>query len=350
MSWRVMQHIGFWLAYITMNVVILLQFAPSSDLEYPFLQRTLRFFFRELAFLPWQIIPFYFLFYFLIPKYFRKGEYLKISIYLAGAIIVCLFGLRTMISPVQHIMYGEVPEFNVYSLKRFMFSLTDILPAFALGSAVKLLRGRIASDKKEATLRKEKQASELQFLKAQANPHFLFNTLNNLYGLARKKDDNTAPSIMKLSNIMRYILNEGSQDQISIESEVKVIEDFIELEKLRYDDQLHVKFEKKIDNWQQPIAPLILLPFIENAFKHGASENRFETVIDVLLALKDDRLNFRVVNSVDSDHPNAIERTGLKNIKRQLDLIYNNRYKLNIFPEKGVFIVELSINLDGASI
>ncbi|MDA7625641.1 histidine kinase [bacterium] len=321
-------------------------FAGTSDLAYPPVQRFFRFFFRELSFLPWKIIPFYALFYFLVPKYFQKGNYWKISFGFLGSLVICLLGYRSMISPASNMMYGEIPAFNVYDLKRFIYSLTfDMLPAIGLASTIKLLKGRMAFSKKEEALKKEKLEAELNFLKAQTNPHFLFNTLNNLYGLARMNDQNTAPSIMKLANIMRFILHECSVPTIPIDKEIKIIEDYIELESLRYDDRLTVNFEKNIENVQSEIAPLILLPFVENAFKHGVGETRFEAVIDIALELQDRKLKFTIKNSKDEDQNTVNQGIGLKNVKRQLELIYGENYSLEIESESKVFFVKLTIQL-----
>lgn len=346
MSFRVLQHILFWLTFGLLYVIMDMLFAAPSDMAYPPVQRFFRFCVKELAFLPWKMIPFYFLFYYLIPKYFRKGHYLKMAGYFFLSIIVCLFGYRSMIAPVTHLMYGEIPDFNVYSLKRFLYSLTEILPAIGLASTIKLLKGSVASRRKEMALQKEKMDSELSFLKAQTDPHFLFNTLNNLYGLARKNDENTAPSIMKLSNIMRFILHECSSSRIPVEKEIKVIEDYMELEKLRYDDRLKVCFNKAIEKPNQQIAPLILLPFVENAFKHGAGESRFDILINIDLMVAEEILTFRIENNYDPEEAVETEGIGLKNVKRQLDLIYGKKYSLNIQPGEDTFLVDLSIKMN----
>lgn len=342
MSKRVLNHILFWLLYVLSYVVLNLLFAAKSDLAYPFGQRAIRFFLREMAFLPWKMIPFYFLFYFLIPKYFSQKEYLKMGLLFLASLVICLFGYRSLIAPMSNFMYGEVPGFNVYSFKRFLYSVTDILPAVGLASTVKLLKDSILSQKKEQALKQEKLESELNYLKAQTNPHFLFNTLNNLYGLARNSDQNTAPSIMKLANIMRFILYECAAPTIPIENEVKIIEDYIELEKLRYDERLTVNFEKEIDDNQKQVPPLLLLPFVENAFKHGASEARFDIKIDIALKVEKEMLKFEIQNPTDGDNE-LKEGIGLKNVKRQLDLIYGNHYDLDIFSESNVFKVKLLI-------
>ena len=343
---RVLQHIIFWAAIMLLYVIQNMLFAAPSDLEHPPVWRFLRFFFNELCMLPWKALPFYFLFYYLIPKYFYRGGYWQTGLLFLLGIVICVLGYRTMIWPMSRIMYGDTPSFNVYSPKRMLFTLIDVLSAVGLASAVKLLKGSIASRQKEKLLQEEKRKSELNFLKAQTNPHFLFNSLNNLYGLARRNDDNTANAIMKLSNLMRYILYECSEGTLPVRNEVSIIEDYIQLEKLRYDNRLQVRFIKSVDNWKQSIPPLILLPFVENAFKHGAGETRFDVYIDIYLDLRDEQLRFRVENSREEEEEVLREGIGLKNVKRQLELIYGKDHSLKIDPASDKFTVELLIQLN----
>lgn len=321
-------------------------FAGPSDLAYPPVQRFARFLLSELIFLPWKVIPFYFLFYYLLPKYLKKGAYGKTGIYFLAVLIICLFGYRSMVSPVSNLMYSELPDFQIYSFSRMLYTLTDIIPAVGLAATVKLLRGQIAFQKKEKALQEEKLTAELNFLKAQTNPHFLFNTLNNLYGLARRNDQHTAASILKLSNIMRYILKECSAPVIPIRKEIKVIEDYMELEQLRYNDRLRVHLQCEIDNEKQPIAPLVLLPFVENAFKHGASEIRFAIEITIRVRLASGQLDFQVCNPFDPEEKESSQMgTGLQNVRRQLSLIYGQNHQLTIRPGSGHFSVHLQIDL-----
>src|SRR5687768_3319453 len=148
-------------------------------------------------------------------------------------------------------------------------------------------------------LRIEKQDAELNFLKSQTNPHFLFNTLNNIYSLSRDKSDLAPESIMKLSKILRFMLYEADGDYIALEQEMKVIEDYISLEKLRYDESLLVSFKYDIEDKKQAVPPLLLIPLVENAFKHGVSETRTRPFVDVFLSCKNRVLEFVVKNSAD---------------------------------------------------
>lgn len=346
MSTRVLQHILFWFLFVMLYAIKNMLFAGPSDLAYPPVLRFFRFLFSELVFLPWKLIPFYVVFYYLLPTYFKRRKYGVASLLFIGVLVVCVYGYRSMVTPLSGLLYGETPNFRVYSIERLLYTLTDILPALGLAATAKLLKGRIAFQKKEEALRQEKQIAELNFLKAQTNPHFLFNTLNNLYGLARKNDRHTAPSILKLSNIMRYILHECNAATIPVSSEIRIIGDFIELERLRYNDRLQVCFESSVDDPQYPIAPLILLPFVENAFKHGAGEARFEISIDISLQLINGQLEFCIRNPYEAEDKELIEEgTGLQNVKRQLELIYGNRAKLEIRTEGHTFVVQLNLDL-----
>ena len=342
---RVFVHSAFWLAFMALYVVRDMLFAGPSDLAYPFGLRLLRFFFSELSLLPWKAAPFYALFYFLIPRFFSRGAYLKTGMYFLGVLLICVVGYRSMVEPMNLLLYNEPTEYNVYSFRRILYTLTDLLPAVGLASAAKLLKGSVLFRKKEAALQQEKQAAELRFLKAQAHPHFLFNTLNNLYGLVRRNDPQSADYILKLSEVVRYILQECSSDRIPIEREIKVLQDYLALEELRYTERLGVAFEMEVHDLKQTIPPLILLPFVENAFKHGVSQTRENAFVDIKLAVTPARLHFRVSNSFDPEEQEQEAGIGLENVRRQLELIYGDRYTLNITPAGDVFSVDLNILL-----
>ncbi len=196
-------------------------------------------------------------------------------------------------------------------------------------------------------LRIEKQEAELNYLKAQINPHFLFNTLNNIYALAKDKSDLTAESIMRLSKILRYMLYETKGDFTTLEQEIKIIHDYIALEKLRYDASLCIDFQQNIENQQQRIPPLLLMSLIENAFKHGVSETRAQPFINIFLSADAKTLVFTVKNSMEKspDTEGGItEGIGLSNLRRQLGLLYTD-YEL--IAQQGVseFSTQLKINL-----
>ena len=195
-------------------------------------------------------------------------------------------------------------------------------------------------------LRIEKQEAELNYLKSQTNPHFLFNTLNNIYSLARDKSDLAPESILRLSEILRFMLYDTGGEYISIEQELKIISDYLALEKLRYDDSLRVSFKYEIEDMKQPLPPLLLIPLVENAFKHGVSETRNQPFVDIQLTADQKQLEFVVKNSTEkfSGERSVKENIGLSNLRRQLELLYKD-YNLSVQQGESVFTATLRINL-----
>jgi two-component system, LytTR family, sensor kinase len=195
-------------------------------------------------------------------------------------------------------------------------------------------------------LRIEKQQAELSYLKSQTNPHFLFNTLNNIYSLSRDKSDLAPESILRLSKILRFMLYETSGEYISIEQELRIIDDYIALEKLRYDESLRVNLNHDIEDMKQAIPPLLLIPLVENAFKHGVSETRGNPFVDIHLSIKQRQLTFVVKNSSEGYTINepVKENIGLSNLRRQLQLLYAD-YDLSVQQDTSVFTATLQIKL-----
>ena len=192
----------------------------------------------------------------------------------------------------------------------------------------------------------EKQAAELNYLKSQTNPHFLFNTLNNIYALARDKSDQAPETILRLSKILRYMLYEAGGQYIAIEQELQLIGDYISLEKLRYDDSLRVNFNYDVEDMKQALPPLLLIPLVENAFKHGVSETRNRPFVDIHLHVAKRQLAFFVRNSSEEnpDGGKLRENIGLSNLRRQLELQYTD-YQVSLEQRPTEFSATLKINL-----
>jgi LytS/YehU family sensor histidine kinase len=193
---------------------------------------------------------------------------------------------------------------------------------------------------------KEKLETELKFLKNQTNPHFLFNTLNNIYALARKKSDSTPDVVMKLSKMLRFMLYESGKPFITIGEETMLIEDYLDLEKIRYNERLDISFKKEIDNMHEEVSPLLLLPFVENAFKHGVSETRFNSFVNIELLLEKGVLHFDVKNSKENAGiASGDSKIGLCNVRRQLELMYR-QFDLQVYDTEDSFSVSLIIQLN----
>jgi two-component system LytT family sensor kinase len=235
---------------------------------------------------------------------------------------------------------------DVFDLAWGFVSLLDIGYVAGIAVGLKLFRKQIINLRNEKYLVKDKLETELKFLKNQINPHFLFNTLNNIYALARKKSDKTPEVVVRLSKLLRFMLYESAKDAIPIAEEIQILEDYVQLEKIRHSNRLDICFHKEIDNYNQPIAPLILLPFIENAFKHGINETINETSIEIKVQLREGQLVFFVKNSHEGEENKpVIEKIGLSNVRRQLELMYHD-FSLTTRSLAQTFIVDLSVNLN----
>jgi len=191
-------------------------------------------------------------------------------------------------------------------------------------------------------LNEQKKTAELTALKHQLNPHFLFNTLNNLYALAIKKSDQTPEVIERLSDILDYMLYRCNDTYVSLQKEIELIDNYLSLEKLRYGKRVQISFKKDIEN-DVKIAPLLLLTFIENAFKHGVSQELKEAYINIQISLEGSYIVFHIVNSTPKTliKNNTKQCIGLNNVKKQLALLYSNNYTLDVNVEKESYTVTL---------
>lgn len=237
----------------------------------------------------------------------------------------------------------EEPMINgSYIIRSVIFQLYGI----SFIAAVKLLIRNSTLRNKFQQLRLEKKVSELNYLKSQTNPHFLFNTLSNIYALAKTKSDKTADSVMRLSDILRYMLYETQLEQVNINKEIEIIDEYIELEKMRYDATLRVGFEKDVDDPETEIPPLLLIPLVENAFKHGVSETIRHPYIDIYLSVRNQVLELRVENSTGQQSLSEPikENIGLLNLRRQLGLLFR-RWRLDIDRRQDSFWIYLNIDL-----
>jgi LytS/YehU family sensor histidine kinase len=287
----------------------------------------------------------YLIFEYTLPKLSRKRIFLSVLIFL-GHLVAYLVSLR---------LWNNIGlASGIYTEAKPAVSADERssqLVGFAFGTV--LYFGIIRHYFNYTQLRRsaqqlliEKQQAELNYLKSQTNPHFLFNTLNNIYSLSRDKSDLAPESILRLSKMLRYMLYETSGPYTAIGKDLKILEDYLALEKLRYDESLRINFNNDIEDMNQALPPLLLIPLVENAFKHGVSETRTQPFVDMHLSIKNRQLLFVVRNSTgdpgDADKVN--ERIGLTNLRRQLELLYTD-YDLGLKQEAYEFIATLKINL-----
>ena len=247
--------------------------------------------------------------------------------------------------------YVEIYErFPPYILKHRMTSFVIFLNniTWVVFPSIILLVIKYYSDQKDiVALKEQKKTTELNLLKHQLNPHFLFNTLNNLYALALKKSDKTPEVIAKLSEILDYILYQCKDKYVSISKEIELLENYIGLEKVRYGNRVAVTFEKHLES-DVKIAPLILLTFLENAFKHGISQELNQGTIVLYITATEKEIAFTLTNSKPKVHTviaNSDKKSiGMQNTEKQLELLYpNNAYQLSIENTSTTYNLELKL-------
>ncbi|MFT6705849.1 MAG: two-component system sensor histidine kinase AlgZ [Flavobacteriales bacterium] len=191
-------------------------------------------------------------------------------------------------------------------------------------------------------LKKEKTKAELMHLKAQVNPHFFFNMLNNLYGWVDKDSEKAKELILKLSDMMRYSIYEGQKDWVTLKDEIDFLTNFVELHKMRYHKKIEVDFIVEVADENIKVMPLLFIILLENAFKHGVESLRDNAYVELRLKANEQELFFEVKNNFENQEGNG-QGIGLKNLKRRLELVYPNRYKLEVFCKSNVYTAQLTL-------
>lgn len=299
--------------------------------------------------MPVTIVTGYFFLYFLIPKYLLQKQQGFFILYTIYTFIISSFFI------VLSIFYGIV--FCIELSKEKTSPLTKTLPFIVfsiyfivlviiiLGLIIHNYKATIKSeDLKNKFLKTQLQLKEqeLRFLKMQIHPHFLFNTLNTLYGFALKKSDTTPDMILKLSNLLDYILYQVEKPVVLLKDEIQHIEDYVSLEKMRFHDTLKVIFINNTRDTNIQIAPMLLIPFVENSFKHGAIING-KLVVQIKINLINDLLTFFVENTA-RNNDNGINGIGLENIEKRLNILYPPpSHSLSIHHDNKTFKIKLVI-------
>ncbi len=233
---------------------------------------------------------------------------------------------------------GQLPPTDIVSIILFV-------AVWSLSTAICIIREWRRTESRMVQAEADKANAELSFLKAQINPHFLFNTLNNIYSLAITRNEHTAESIMKLSNIMRYVTDDVREDFVSLENEIECLRDYIDLQKLRLGRKMKVDFIVEGVVTGKKIAPLILMNFIENVFKYGISNHEPSDIV-IRLSVQDNHIVFFCRNKLfETKHPSARAGIGLQNTRQRLQHLYPDKHFLNINTEDGFYTVQLTLQV-----
>jgi two-component system, LytTR family, sensor kinase len=285
---------------------------------------------NTIVFLIGSIIGTYTIQYALMPRFFTR-QYLGLFVFSCGAMIAVFAWISGRLI---HSANGVYAYGLFYST--FLF----------LAICVMAIWDSYRNSLKMKNLQKLQTETELNFLKAQVNPHFLFNTLNNLYATARIESPTTASGLLKLADLMRYMFTKANQESVLLSEEMAYLDNYIDLEKMRLNEGAHVSFLKKGDFTDKKIAPMLLLPFVENAFKHGVEKQLDNIFVEINVSLQGDTLYFQVENNkqVGEKHPLSIG-AGLENVRKRFAIGYPDRHEIDILETNEKFIVKLWINL-----
>lgn len=295
--------------------------------------------------IPLIVISTYILIYVLINRFILKEKkYYLFSAYLFLLVITTILLDRFLVK------LNYPPEyFEFFNQAAFVRNTYLLLTAMGSASIFRLFYVFIREEGQRHKLKEDYLHSQLSILKAQLNPHFIFNTLNSIYSIAIQNDQKEiAKSLENLSGIMQFLTYEGSSDKTSLAMEMKLIQDFIEIQNLRLSnsDFLTVSFVTKGKNTEQKIAPVILLPLVENAFKHGVLPEE-KSFVSIELKAKDDQIDFTVKNSMHKHNKNRKPGIGLSNLKQRLELIYPGEHELTIDQNETEYNSRLVINTKG---
>jgi two-component system, LytTR family, sensor kinase len=281
----------------------------------------------------------------LIPKLYAKNNkvlyFIILAILITAQAVFSAYWDRHLYVDLLH--YMKLEEYNLGQEMPFNFfnAIQYVVISFLLNSASEHVRQKKQMDE----LNMAKLNTEINYLKAQINPHFLFNTLNNLYGLSLEKSDKTPASIMMLSKMMDYMLYEASESKVSLAKDIENIENYIGLERLRQGNNAAINYRKTGDEDDQKIVPLLLLPLVENAFKHGINQQIKGAFVDIVLEIEKNKIRFSVENNFVENSDTQNHGIGLENLKKRLELHYKGNYALNTSRWQKLHRAMLEINL-----
>lgn len=294
-----------------------------------------------------QMACVYFVVYYLMPKFLHKGGYLQFILLLTITIPAASVLTLVLRNIDKYITAGRLvkPAFMRLFLVTDMVELATVTAFFF---AIYTIQGRFITEQRNRLLEKERLETELNFLKAQINPHFLFNTINSVYVLIDEDKKLASQTLLKFSALLRYQLYDCTHQEMPLERELEFLRDYADLETLRNGSDVQITYQADGGTNGLQIAPFILVPFVENAFKHR-SHRRAGNYIHINAHVQDNKLHFSIVNTCDDEPlriPTQYGGIGLQNVQRRLDLLYAGRYKLQTTRDNGIYNVDLQLTLN----
>jgi sensor histidine kinase YesM len=358
--YRIRRHLAFWIFWWLTQAVLYSVIGYSGKPVYGL--RLLDSTFESLAFMIAHISLAYALMYFVIPRYLLKQKYwltaMWVMIFFLGAACISVILSATIIPAIQKLILGNIQEGRSARIRQatrvhlaLMAGLRGAITIGGIAASIKLMKHWYVKEQRNLQLQKENAESQLQLLKAQVHPHFLFNTLNNIYSHTQNTAPVASQLVMGLSDMLRFMLYECNQAQVPLSKELKLIKDYISLEQIRYDDQLDVHVDLPGDTGNLAIAPLLLLPLVENCFKHGTSHMLEQPWLNLQVTLENNRMYAKLMNGkAKVVATNNYTGIGILNVRKRLELLYPGKHELTITDAEDVFIVNLWVELEKMSL
>ena len=335
-KYRVWRHVAFWILHTLFFAFFWQITNPDSEANWILTTG---------MWIPVRILYCYPLMYWVVPKFLLNGKYTQFAIiiilwFIAGYFLNYLFRAYVFI-PLRDALHYESVNRNPWNTPSFLVLTTTA----GMTSMMVLFRYWFRKQQEWMQAEKEKVTAELQLLKAQVHPHFLFNTLNNIYSFSLENSPKTPGLILKLSSLLSYMLYDCKVEEVLLEKEIEVMKNYLDLETERYGNKIEISLNIEGDIKNKCIAPLLLLPFLENAFKHGTSEQLEKPWLSMDVAVKQNTMRCKIVNSKNDSVPVNKNGIGIQNVKKRLDFLYPGKHELKMTDEGNFFVVSLFIDL-----
>jgi len=338
-KYRLLRHVIFWTVHVL--IFTFLFKAPEFSYWHQNLLSTL--------WVPAFILYSYPIMYWLIPDFLLQQKYIQFSlILLAWAIAGYFYNyfFRTLVLfPVADLVNYKTVSRNPWAANSYLSM--NVMAGF--GSMIVLFKYWMKKQRDFLLAEKEKTNAELQLLKAQVHPHFLFNTLNNIYSFSLTNSSKTPQMIVKLSSLLSYVLYDCKANEVSLEKEIEIMKNYVDLEKERYGNKLEVSVNVEGDIKGKQITPLLLLPFLENAFKHGTSEQLEKPWLSMDISVKQNMLRCKIVNSKNEMTLPGENGIGINNVRKRLTYLYPGQHDLKLSDEGDFFVVSLLVEVKQVS-
>ena len=356
---RLSRHFCFWVGWFLFSGFVQISFnANDSDAPKSLTGIILFQLSRSASRLPAILLFCYFITYFLVRKFTRRGKFKQFIVFFilsALSLYLISYGCLFLFVNILHTnrFISNWPTY-VFLFNSFYSNInfTGAVPTCCLMLAIRYYKKWYVKQRIFQQLSRENMQAELQMLKAQIHPHFLFNTLNNIYSFVLTGDQRAAGLVDKLAGMIDYMRTEGEHTLVSLEKEIKLLKDYVGLERVRYGDRLELSVEIAGEYQNKFIAPLLMIPFVENCFKHGVSVMRGSQWIHLTINVAGGRLDFDLSNSKPSNAPEQkIKKSlGLMNVKKRLQLLYPGEHILEINSAKDIYEVRLVLPLQGEAV